>query len=316
LAKDFSIIIAHRGSPLGLWSTIHSCEIELSLHDIHDQPISYEYRICINGVDEIDQELGPIVDFLRRAGKLGKSVHSPEPLAPPIARNKAVEGAEGNILAFLDNHCLVYKDYFRRAALDFECYDMDILHSRTRFYTGELDHYHYHLTLGTNFWGKSEFDCVNEFKPYRIAMCGHGGFFVSKKCWDDLGGYWDGFVGYGGEEPYLDLLACMTDKKIWLDPQIIHYHFAGNRGYARHFTDDYFINMMSVAYIIGGTKWVDKVYASLNKQPLKRKSCRHMYELYLEALERSEKQAQWVKSVRKRSLDEQFDKFVEEGVEF
>jgi hypothetical protein len=57
--KDFSIIIAHRGNTLGLWATIHSCEVELAGSDF-----DYEYIVVTNGEESKYDEL----DLLPRAG--------------------------------------------------------------------------------------------------------------------------------------------------------------------------------------------------------------------------------------------------------
>jgi predicted glycosyltransferase involved in capsule biosynthesis len=307
--KDFSIVIAHRGNPLGLWATIHSCEV-----DLVGSKQDYEYVICSNG-EKLPPECEQTLRFLDKSGRLGAHIHTDEALSPPTARNRAAQVAKGKILFFFDNHCLVARDYFRRALADFEHYgdEMHMLHSTTRFYLGESDHYHYRLLLKKNFWAESVFISPNTLKPYRIAAAGHGGFVVRRDVWNEVGGYWDGFTGYGGEEIYFDLKMALLDKKNWIDPKLIHYHYTGARGYPRHYSDDYYRNMLMCANIIGGESWMYTVYESFVPS-FKMKSDLSMFDLLAQAMERSGEHAAQMATIRKRTLDEQLVLFREQQI--
>lgn len=308
---DFSIIIAHRGDPLGLWATVHSCDIELA-----GSGYEYEYRIVSNGSGmEKDYELGKQISFIEQFKKLGSFEHFAAPMSAPAARQRATVGAKGKILFFFDNHCLVDKGYFKRALLNMEAHSMDMLHSTTKFYSAELKHYHYSLKLSFNFWAESAPVPVHPFKPYRIAAAGHGGFAVRRDVWEEVSGYGpeELFTGYAGEEIYFDLKMAMLDKSNWIDPKLVHYHYAGTRGYARHHSDDYYRNLMTCAFVIGGEKWLNKVYSSFSKHP-KMESTKTMYELFEEAYERGTTHAAHMASIRHRTLDEQLEKFSAEQI--
>jgi hypothetical protein len=318
--KDFSIIIAHRGDPMGLWATIQSCEIDLA-----DTKFDYEYRICVNGEklhprntknkeDYCNPDLIVLLDTLQRSGKLGFRFHSPEAMSPPNARQLAAKDAEGKLLFFFDNHCLVERNYFKRAVLDFEHYPMDMLHSSTRFFTGGELSYHYKLCLEKNFWASS--DCVGSphRKPYRIAAAGHGGFVVKADVWREMNGYWDGFTGYGGEEMYFDLKMAMLDKSNWLDPLVVHHHYAGVRPYDRHYSDDFYRNMLMCANIIGGEAWMYKVFDSFSTKFLKMKSNLTMYEILMQAQVQSAQRAAEFATQRHRTLDEQLALFSQQQI--
>lgn len=311
---DFSINIAHRGDPLGLWLTIHSCDIELQ-----NSGFEYEYRIVANGTggDKITKDLENIIHFVDKSGRLGSYKNYKEALTPPLARQRATIGAKGDLLFFLDNHCLVDKDYFKRAVLDFKTYDMDMLHSSTMFYSAEFKHFHYRLKLKHNFWAESAPVPHHPFKPYRIAAAGHGGFAVRKSVWEEVGGYGpEGlFEGYGGEEMYFDLKMALLDKSNWLDPKVIHYHYAGQRGYARHYSDDYYRNMLTCALVIGGEKWLNTVYASFTKHP-KMLTGKTLFQIMEEAYERGAQHALHMASIRHRTLDEQLAKFRDDQVAY
>jgi hypothetical protein len=318
LAKDFTIVLAHRGNTLGLWATVHSCEIELAGSDF-----DYNYVILQNGmtinepltgkkVHKQDPDFINMVDTLSRSGKLKQVISHPEALAPPTARQYATVFADGDLLFFFDNHCLVAKDYFARAVLDFKHYPIDLLHSATRFYAGDITAYHYRLQLEKNFWADAATFPQLELKPYKIAAGGHGGFIVRREVWEKTEGYWRGFKGYGGEEMYYDLKLWQLGYSVWLDPRVIHYHYAGVRGYARHYTDEYYINMMACANIIGGYKWMEKVYSSFNTTA--GKVGKNMFDLCMIAQERSQPHADYLAGIRKMDLDELLRFFDDNGI--
>jgi hypothetical protein len=309
---DFSIVIAHRGSGvatgLGLWATVQSIEVELQ-----SSPYKYEYLIYTNGEKPFNPDVRVQLDIIQKWGKLGQHLNSDEPVSPPTARQRLIPYAKGDLLFFFDNHILVTKDYFQRAMMDMESYHCDLLHSTTRFFHSDIECYEYRLKLATNFWGEAAM-LPKKWKPYKIAAGGHGGFVVRRDVFNDIGGYWEGFTGYGGEEMYFDLKAAMLGKTNWVDPKLIHYHYAGNRGYPRHYCDDYYRNMLMAANIIGGDVWLYKVYDSFAETAFKAMSDSTLFDLLGEAQERSAEHAQWMRERQHRSLDEQLVWFRENDV--
>lgn len=328
--KDFSIVIAQRevndfackcgqrvnnqasSAPMGLWATIHSVEI-----DLENSGYDYDYALCVNGCDKPHPDTTNLLHYIEKAKKLAYFGKEKEALSPPLARQKAVDHCDGKYVFFFDNHCLVKPGYFKRALEMLEKYEMDMLHSTTRFYTGEADNFHYKLLLKKNFWAEAMVTPVDPINPYKIACGGHGGFVVKRSAFNDVGGfYWDGFKGYGGEETYFDLKMWMMGKNNWIDPQLIHYHYAGNRGYHRHYTDDYFTNMMAVANIIGGEKWMNIVYSNLSTKHFKMQTGKSMFDLLMDAEERSKVHAKWLAENRIRTLDEQLAYFAANNIAY
>lgn len=318
--KDFSVVIAHRGDAIGLWATIHSIEVELE-----GSSFDYEYCLCINGEGDrkkkksahrvMHPDLEAIVRHLEKAGKLGHITALQRSVSPPTGRQMAAAHAKGEYLFFFDGHCLVAKDYFRRALHNMQQYNMDMLHSTTKWFQGDnTTVYHYELTLARNFWARGSM--IPEYsgtRPYKIAAGGHGGFVVRADVWREVGGYWEGFVGYGGEEIYFDIKMAMLNKSNWLDPKLVHWHYAGTRPYARHYTDDYYKNMLMCANIIGGEDWMVKVADSFRNHPRPKQDA---YELLMESYYKSQPHAEYLASIRHRNLDEQLDQFRADGVAF
>lgn len=317
--KDITIIVAHRdvnefpctscsdgkainaaaSAPLGLWATLHSC-----MEDLSNTGFSYEIRVITNGTEKPHSDTRNVLHWLNQTKYLTFSEHSIDPLSPPVARQRATVGATGKYLFFFDNHILVKPGYFKRAIESMEKYNMDMLHSTTRFFFGEKDCYHYTLRLEKNFWAESCFEKQRD-EPYRIACAGHGGFIVRRDVWEEVGGYnWPNFKGYGGEEIYFDLKMWLLGKNNWVDPQLLHYHFAGNRGYPRHYTDDFFVNMLGVANIIGGEKWLYKVQKNFTKNYFKVNTGMTIFDLMVEAKSRSKEHAAWLTEKRQLTLDE------------
>jgi hypothetical protein len=306
--KDFSIIIASRGNPVGLWMTIQSCELQ-----IMQSGLTREYIIVSNGVPESGDTHNHMIQ-LDKAGLLASYSHRPDAMSPPSARQLGSKFAQGKYLCFLDNHCLLMPDFFTRAKADFEAFGYDMLRGSYRYDAFEDNRYHYKIDLKKNFWGTESLFPMSELKPYRIAMAGHGAFLVRATTFKEVGGYWDGFTGYGGEEPYFDFKMALLGKSSWLDPRICHVHYVGERGYPRHYSDDFCRNMLMSANIIGGEQWMNTVYDGLSSSTRAGSSKTNIFDLMMQAHERSAEHANWLASRRLRTFDEQLQQFVTEQV--
>lgn len=308
---DLSIVIPHRGNTLGLWATVHSCE-----EDLRHSKRTYNFVIVSNGAPLLADDL-QLIHAMREGGRLKAHHHSDLPLTPPAARQIGASLSDGEVIFFFDNHCLVARDYFVRAMLDFDREEIDVLHSATCFYTSSGACYHYSLKLDYNFWGGSHTMPVDEYKPYQIAAGGHGGFAVRRSVFNKVGGYGPNelLTGYGGEEMIFDLKMWRLGYKVWLDPRVIHYHYAGNRGYPRHYTDDYYTNMMVAANVIGGAKWIDTLAKSLLfKQHTRMSPKKSVYELYKEAYSKSAEYAAELDSKSVYTLDGLLEMFRKKGI--
>lgn len=302
---DFTIIIAHRGDPMGLWLTIHACENAIPYWH------KYSYVIVINGIDEVPENTYFLREGLEAQNKLGAFIHHRSPLAPPSARQLGAEAATGKILFFFDNHCIPEGIYFDTALARMKELKMDMLHSTTQYWAGRHRHYHYPLTLEQNFWVTTIAEKpLSETNPYQIACGGAGGFMVVKEAFDAVGGYGPIglFQGWGGEETYFDLKMAMFGKTNWIDPNTLHWHYAGERSYSRHYTPEYYTNLLISAFVLGGEKWLSTV--SKNLAP----NVNDINYLVDIARSRGASHQEWITTHALYTLDEVLEIFKRDGI--
>lgn len=292
---DFDIVIAHRGNPLGLWMTVHSI-----VADLEGSPYKYGFSIVDNG-DEQNEDLLRMVKWLGAAGLMTDYIHHKEPLAPPTARQFGTERCKGKYIFFFDNHCVPMKGYFKRALHTMRSGTIAVLHSTTVYNMGEPPQYEYDLTLEQNFWATEHRMKKQNMDAYPVLIGGHGGFVVRRDVWEAVHGYGriGLFRGWGGEESYFDLKCWLLGHQVYLDPQLIHYHHGSRqRSYDRHYSADYWRNLLMVAYIIGGEPWSEKVYMNCKA------ALPNMKELYLSASLQGEEERLSLEASRVTTLDE------------
>lgn len=317
----FDIVIAHRGPEMGLWMTLASCEQELKRLRTEKpafyKNLDYRYYVCHNGDEKIDSATLLMIDHFKNTGRWGEMWISTDPLAPPTARNSAAALGIGEFVFFLDNHVMVEPGYFDSALDTFEKGKADAVHSVTKFWPGDLARFHYRFTLETNFWAY-QVDRAKQQTAYRIAGAAHGGYAVRRSVWKELGGYWDGFTGYGGEEMYWELLMGLTDKRNFINPAMSHWHHPGNRVYERDKSMDFIKNMLMCAHIIGGEKWLTRVCSGFKvKESQKPEADRReidWHSLVEDAYKTSLAQTVAVSAMAKRTLNEQLVLYPRIGV--
>lgn len=308
------IVIAHRGPEMGLWMTLASCTQELENQRVWDSRTDWHFYVTHNGDEKIDWPTENIVTYMGDTGRLTYH-HVPDAMSPPSARNLGAKEGNGEVIFFLDNHCIVQPGFFDQALHTMNRYNADAVHSVTKFWPGAKPRYHYRFTLERNFWAY-QVDETDHCLPYMIGGGAHGAFAVRRSVWEELGGYWNGFKGYGGEEMYWELLMGLTDKKNYLDPDMIHWHHPGARPYPRETSLDFLTNMMSCANIIGGEKWLNRVSNGLSLIESRATEPREIDfgKLRLYVLEKTGTQADLVRKISKRTLNEQLLHFQKIGV--
>jgi hypothetical protein len=258
---------------------------------------------------------------LREGGRSVSWQHFTEPLGTQTARQRASVGAKGDVLYFSEDHILLGKDFLKRASAIFASGQVDALDSSLKLSMADSKRYYYKLDgMEKNFIGSGESRIPREpLKPHRIAVGNHGVVFVRRDVFEEVGGYGpEGLItGYAGDEHYFDLKLALLDKTNWVDPNLVNYHYTKNvgampKGYPKHFSADYYRNLMTCAFVIGGPKWIDGVFENFKKE--QSTIADKMFELYQEAYSRGTDHAAYLASIRKRTLDEQLAKFKAESV--
>lgn len=316
MPNDIDIVIAHAGPELGLWATISSCEQALQRKKM--QNVDYKYYIVSNGVEVEGDErlaLNLNLEFLEKLGRFGGVYDSEVRLAPPSARNIGASLGDGRNIFFLDNHCIVDRHFFGDGLSGLDEKALGVIHGATKYWAGGDVYFHYRFTLEKNFWAYQLNEPHDPSLIYQIAAGGHGAFGISRSLWSQVGGYWDGFAGYGGEETYFDLKLAMLDVPNYLNPIMSHWHHGGKRPYLRDTSMDFVRNMMMSANIIGGQRWLERVTNSFFLEENRKKEPNfNINALSAQAFEKSEAHRVWFDGVKKRSLNEQLTKFCREGI--
>jgi hypothetical protein len=210
--EKVSVCVASRGPDMGLWMTLASV--------VRACPQA-ELIALVNG-----REWGEREQLLSDWG--ATLLHSPEPLIPPLARNECGKKATGDVLVFLDDHVLVGPELFSGI-----CGDV----THFSYTTGPNSPYRYFHFYGIKSMVQGDYRREPLMPvPYRCASGPHGAFAVTRKCWESLGGYWDSYEGFGGEEASFDLYAWSQGFEVWMNPEVQVHHYSARssaRGYEK-----------------------------------------------------------------------------------
>jgi hypothetical protein len=301
----------------GLDLTVSSIEVALQ-----NSGLDYRYFIVNNGNPLSGEErnrFNRCMDYLKSTGRVGQIFHIPEPMSPPAARNLGVAAGDGEVIFCFDNHIKVYEGFFNHVLNTLQETGCASVHGKmlSRY---DAAYYHYKLTLEKNFWGSNwNIPHGDGATPYRIAHGNHGAFAVRRSVWEAVGGYWDGFEGYGAEEPEFNLKLALLDHASYLNPLATHWHHFAKRSYSQGGVCPR-MNFICAANIIGGERWAEKVKNGLLNWDLHNQN-RHKEllpsaydQILAEAMVKSAPAAQWLAAHRKRTLDEQLELWKREGV--
>ena len=219
--SEISVCIPSRGPALGLWATIASCE-DAGLTDIH---------VALVRDDEEPHRVmaGYGINIYHATGSLG-------PDNTPRARNLAASHATGKYILFLDDHCIIPLSL----PASIIAMDVPVWHCAYKPSVGNCMTYYHFFGIESAVQGDYSKQPVHD-KPYRCASAPSGIMAVRRDVWEALGGYWDSYVGFGGEEASFDLYAWSKGYEVWIDPSIVVHHFsarADQRGYDKTINPD------------------------------------------------------------------------------
>ena len=179
------------------------------------------------------------------------------------SKNLGVQRANSDILFFSDSHCIIGRDvlykmykYYREhhermnGSLHLPL-TYKILESHKTQYKLVIDEaraeYHYSLT-----------GYKHAEEPYEVPVSSTCGMMMTKKLYNELGG-WPVELGiYGGGENFTNFTKAILGKKKWMFPGGPLFHHGEKRNY--HWNrDDYVRNRCIATYMFGGEKLAQKM---------------------------------------------------------
>lgn len=174
------------------------------------------------------------------------------------SKNLAVKNSTGDILVFIDAHCIVARDALYKM---FDYYSQHheelngtihlpltykILEYRKLIYKlqTDIDKGIVHYTF-TNYTPKSE--------PFEVPCMSSCGSMMTRALYDQING-WPTELGiYGGGENYLNFVLAILGKKKWIMPGEPLFHHGDKRGYNWNGTD-FARNRCIASFMYGDTE--------------------------------------------------------------
>ena len=178
------------------------------------------------------------------------------------AKRVGVEHSTGDIILFVDSHCVP---------------DRDALYNAYLRYANEIDNYEctlhmslsYHILEPRKLIYKPVIDIDNgvlhytfssyrpEKIPYEVAAMSTCGMFISRNLYEQVGG-WPTELGiYGGGENFMNYSLSVLGKKKLIMPGGALHHHGEHRGYSS-LGYDTLRNRMLATYIVGGEQFAMK----------------------------------------------------------
>jgi hypothetical protein len=303
---DISIVIPARGSELGLWSTMESCEYALE-----GQPLKYEFLLAANE-PVMSDDFGKIS---RGSKAIAAFEHVREYKAPSVMRQMLMAKAKGRYIFLLDSHCQVSLTYFAHAVETFERFKCDVVHSAYRYWRSMGMHYEYHLNTDGNFWELPTYREPNKLaEAYYCASSGFGGVAIRRSTWEEIGGFCPELSAFGGTSEYCtDLTMWRMGYTVMLDPRMVHSHWAGERGYKRHYTRPWFEGWLMTGCVLGGPslmhEWA-RTLSLLEQAPV------DLDAIAMDCEQRVSEYRKWLDARASRTLPETLEYFAKENVRF
>jgi glycosyltransferase involved in cell wall biosynthesis len=216
----------------------------------------------------IEDEAGESIKSSVLGNKWLKYLTYTDKLSHWQSKNLAVKNSTGDILVFIDAHCIVARDALFKM---FEYYSQHheelngtihlpltykILESRKLIYKlqTDIDKGIVHYT----FTSYRDSDI-----PYEVPCMSSCGSMMTRKLYDQING-WPTELGiYGGGENYLNFVLAILGKKKWIMPGGALHHHGDKRGYNWNATD--FIRNRTIASYMYGDQELARKYIDNSK---------------------------------------------------
>jgi len=245
--SQVSLCISTFNNPEGLYLTLFA-----ALEQLEKSDLEWEIVVCADAGTEVKFEKAhPNVSVYRYGG--GNRLGSPQ-----ACRDQGIRHCRYRNVLCVDSHVVVsdigkwVAEHERlNAAISFPAMVGTSL-EMFKIYGNQM-------AFDTCFWNVMTYAEPKSWEPFMVCQCAHSGFMVDRNWYLTEGGYTLEQKGYGGEEPWLALLAWMMGREVWFIPSVWHAHFmpAGRNDGAGQ-TEDFARNFMLCSYVMGGQEYLDK----------------------------------------------------------
>lgn len=309
--QGVSIILGSRNEQKTLPLTINALMMDIEASGI----TKYEFIIMDNGSEDETSRFFAWKPFEK--GRHWKYQYSPRGLVAegrlrifydPVlsnvgTRNKGASYAKYQNIIFADAHIGVKIGTILSTLTALNTYG-GLIHSPVSWMGASFENpdpgYQYSYKVGEKIWGTWNKIKVSS-TPFYIPITGHCWLAVKKKEFIEKRGYPFAQRVYGGGEPYLDTKWWMTGSTSMCDPNSLVYHLSAGRDYSWN-NIDLIHNMFLVSYILGGTKWADRILITyLNKPGVHPNIIKGVYE---EALQEGKEDREWLIENQKMTFEE------------
>ena len=202
-----------------------------------------------------------------------KYVHYEEKLSHWNAKRAGVEASTGDWLLFLDAHVVPSRRAIERQAYWFERLlethgEKTTLHLPLTYHILETHRLVYRLVderatgnVAYSFCGYHETE-----EPYEVACMSTCGMMITRRFYDQIGG-WPIELGiYSGGEHYMNFAGAICGLRKFITPGVTLHHHGEKRGYHWNY-DDSVRNRAIACYLFGGEEYLDRWLAHKKGRP-------------------------------------------------
>ena len=177
------------------------------------------------------------------------------------AKNLGIQESVGDLLFFVDAHCIISKDALDDLSLFIgsghdiaHCVIHYMLDNKSLIYTPRFEIFNYRFT-----------GFPPSTVPFKVPVMSTCGMMCSRSVIDEVGG-WNTELGiYGGGEAYINWKHGTCGYNHYVHPMALCWHYAEKRGYSWNY-DDYMRNEFIAAYCVGGEEWLGKMVENRKKK--------------------------------------------------
>lgn len=172
------------------------------------------------------------------------------------AKNYGIMRSEGDLILFLDAHCILSRDAIK-SVVEFleQSGETDIAHTLINYM---LDSRSLEYAMAPEAFCYRFCTAQSQSAPYKVPIMSTCGMIIRRTLLDKLG-MWNPELGiYGGGEAYIGYKMGTCGCTHWIVPSAKCWHYAQDRGYSWNLMD-WVRNNLIAAYCVGGEEWLNNM---------------------------------------------------------